>query len=296
VSRAVFAPAKVNLFLHVGPVGSDGFHALASWMVFADIGDTVSIAAAEAFEFAVDGPFGQAVPHDPDNLVLRARDAYLTATRLDAAPFRMLLTKRLPPASGIGGGSSDAAAALHLMEAEFDEPVPPLLPLALGSDVPACFRAAPLIAEGRGEILNVAPYAPDLHAVLINPGVPSPTGRVFAAYDAEGPARGADCPDLPPMIGSADEVAAILSICRNDLEAPAVRLTPQIGEVLDLVRDQHEVLIARMSGSGATVFALCPGATEAETLAEKLRLWRPDWWVAECRLGGPWDERGGGRG
>ncbi|HET9160384.1 MAG TPA: 4-(cytidine 5'-diphospho)-2-C-methyl-D-erythritol kinase [Caulobacteraceae bacterium] len=289
MSRAAFAPAKVNLFLHVGPVGADGFHALSSWMVFADVGDTVSLAPAETHEFAIDGPFGEAVPHDPDNSVLQARDAYLTATRIDPGHFRLLLTKRLPPASGIGGGSSDAAAALRLMEAEFGEPVPPLLPLALGSDVPACFRASPLIAEGRGEILNVAPYAPELHAVLVNPGVASPTGRVFAEYDAQGPAAGADYPDLPPMIASADEVAAILSICRNDLEAPAVRLTPEIGEVLDLVRDQHETLISRMSGSGATVFALCPGATEAESLAEKLRLYRPDWWIVDCKLGGPWD-------
>jgi 4-diphosphocytidyl-2-C-methyl-D-erythritol kinase len=288
VSREAFAPAKVNLFLHVGPIGADGFHALASWIVFADYGDSVSIAAAEDFEFEIDGPFAGAVPHDPDNLVLQARDAYLAATKVDAAPFRLLLTKRLPPASGIGGGSSDAAATLRLMEAEFDHETPPLLPLSLGSDVPACFRAAPLIAEGRGEVVNVAPFTPELDAVLVNPGVASPTGRVFAAHDASGPDRGADCPDLPPMIGSAEEVAAILSICRNDLEAPAIGLNPEIGEALELLRDQDETLIARMSGSGATVFSLCAGATEAETLAEKLRIWRPDWWVCRVRLGGPW--------
>ena len=289
MSKAAFAPAKVNLFLHVGPTGADGFHAIASWMVFADFGDSVSIAAAEDFAFEIDGPFGGAVPHDPDNLVLQARDAYLTASKIDAAPFRMLLTKRLPPASGIGGGSSDAAAALRLMEAEFEWPIPDLLPLSLGSDVPACFRASPLIAEGRGEVLNVAPYTPELDAVLVNPGVASPTGRVFAAYDASGDVRTADCPDLPPMIGSAEEVAAILSICRNDLEAPAIMLNPEIGEALEILRDQHQTLIARMSGSGATVFALCAGATEAETLAEKMQIWRPDWWVRRVRLGGPWD-------
>jgi 4-diphosphocytidyl-2-C-methyl-D-erythritol kinase len=175
------------------------------------------------------------------------------------------------------------------MEAEFEWPIPDLLPLSLGSDVPACFRASPLIAEGRGEVLNVAPYTPELDAVLVNPGVASPTGRVFAAYDASGDVRTADCPDLPPMIGSAEEVAAILSICRNDLEAPAIMLNPEIGEALEILRDQHQTLIARMSGSGATVFALCAGATEAETLAEKMQIWRPDWWVRRVRLGGPWD-------
>jgi 4-diphosphocytidyl-2-C-methyl-D-erythritol kinase len=290
VSREAFAPAKINLFLHVGATGADGFHALASWIVFADVGDTVSIAAAEDFAFQVDGPFGRAVPNDPDNLVLQARDAYLAATRIDAAPFRMLLTKRLPPASGIGGGSADAAAALRLLEDEFGEYAPPLVPLSLGSDVPACYRNAPLIAEGRGEVLNPAPSIPVLDAVLVNPGVASPTGRVFAAYDAAGAPGAADCPDLPPVIGSAEETAAILSLFRNDLESPAIALAPAIGEALEMLRGQPQTLIARMSGSGATVFALCPGATEAETLAERVKLWRPDWWVVHCRLGGPWDE------
>jgi 4-diphosphocytidyl-2-C-methyl-D-erythritol kinase len=290
VSREAFAPAKVNLFLHVGPTGADGFHPLASWIVFADVGDRVSIAAADEFEFHVEGPFGRAVPQDPDNSVLQARDAYLAATRIEAAPFRMLLNKRLPPASGIGGGSSDAAAALRLLEDEFGELAPELTPLSLGSDVPACYRAAPLIAEGRGEVLHPAPSIPILDAVLVNPGVASPTGRVFAAYDAAGAPGDAECPDLPPVIGSAEETAAILSLFRNDLEAPAIGLAPIIGEALDVLREQPQTLLARMSGSGATVFALCPGATEAETLAEKLRLWRPDWWVTHCRLGGPWDE------
>ena len=289
MSREAFAPAKVNLFLHVGPTGVDGFHPLASWIVFADVGDRVSIAAADAFEFHVDGPFGRAVPQDPDNSVLQARDAYLAATRIEAPPFRMLLFKRLPPASGIGGGSSDAAAALRLLEEEFGELAPPMTPLSLGSDVPACYRATPLIAEGRGEVLHPAPSIPVLDAVLVNPGVASPTGPVFAAYDAAGAPGGADCPDLPPVIGSAEETAAILSLFRNDLEVPAIGLAPIIGEALDVLREQPQTLLARMSGSGATVFALCPGATEAETLAEKLRIWRPDWWVAHCRLGGPWE-------
>ena len=290
MSREAFAPAKVNLYLHVGATGVDGFHPISSWIVFADIGDTVSIGAAEDFEFGVDGPFAHDVPHDPDNLVLRARDAFLNAARIDAAPFRMLLTKRLPTASGIGGGSADAAAALRLLEAEFETPMPPFVPLSLGSDVPACFRGGPLIAEGRGEVLHPAPLTSLLDAVLVNPGVASPTGRVFSAYDDAGAPGGAEAPDLPPVIGSAEEVAAILSLFRNDLEAPAIALAPIIGEVLELLRDQPETLLARMSGSGATVFALCAGATEAESLAVKLRLWRPDWWVAHCRLGGPWPE------
>jgi 4-diphosphocytidyl-2-C-methyl-D-erythritol kinase len=139
-------------------------------------------------------------------------------------------------------------------------------------------------------VLHPAPLTPHLDAVLVNPGVPSPTGRVFSAYDAAGAPGGAEAPDLPPVIGSSEEVAAILSLYRNDLEAPAIALEPIIGEALEMLRDQPETLIARMSGSGATSFAICAGATEAESLAEKFQLWRPDWWVTHCRLGGPWPE------
>lgn len=289
MSREAFAPAKVNLFLHVGPTGEDGYHALASWIVFADVGDSVSIASAEDFEFEIDGPYADDVPQNPDNLVLQARDAYFAATKIDPAPFRLVLTKRLPVASGLGGGSSDAAATLRLLEDEFGEAVAPVVPLSLGSDVPACYRATSLIAEGRGEVLNAAPYAPVLNAVLVNPGTPSLTSRVFAAYDTGRGLKTSECPDLPPVIGSAEEVAAILSIFRNDLERAAISLNPAIGEALDMLRDQPETLIARMSGSGATTFAICAGATEAESLAEKLQVWRPDWWVCACRLGGLWE-------
>jgi 4-diphosphocytidyl-2-C-methyl-D-erythritol kinase len=257
--------------------------------VFADVGDQVSIGLADDFEFEVDGPFAEEVPHDPDNLVLRARDEFIGREVEDLHPFRLLLTKRLPVASGLGGGSSDAAATLRLLSRVLEVPVPPMLGLSLGSDVPACLRAVPLIAEGRGEVLHPAPAAPILHAVLVNPRLTSPTGPVYAAYDAEGAPGSADAPDLPPVIGSVEEVAAILSICRNDLEGPAISLQPAIGEVLELLRGQPEVLFARMSGSGATCFALCAGATEAEGLAEHIELWRPDWWVKACRLGGPWE-------
>ncbi|CAN5212159.1 4-(cytidine 5'-diphospho)-2-C-methyl-D-erythritol kinase [soil metagenome] len=291
MSLTALAPAKVNLFLHVGPTGSDGYHSLASWMVFADVGDTVSVGASEELAFEIGGPYADGVPANADNLVLRARDAVIQAAGKDAElpPFRLLLTKALPIASGIGGGSSDAAATLRLLGEVFKVPITPLMALSLGSDVPACLRAAPLIAEGRGEVLNPAPAMPTLDAVLVNPGVPSPTGAVYDAFDRSGVAGAADCPDLPPVIGSAEEVAALLTVCRNDLEAPAVALQPLIGEVLTMLREEPETLFARMSGSGATCFALCAGAMESESLAERIKLMRPDWWVRACRLGGPWE-------
>jgi 4-diphosphocytidyl-2-C-methyl-D-erythritol kinase len=124
-----------------------------------------------------------------------------------------------------------------------------------------------------------------MHAVLVNPGAPSPTGAVYRAYDAAVHPDGAARPFLPPDLESIEEVAAWLSVAtRNDLEAPALALEPRIGEVLDVLRDEPESLLARMSGSGATCFALCAGDIEAETLAERLALARPDWWVRRCRL------------
>ena len=291
MQRQVLAPAKVNLFLHVGPTGNDGYHPLSSWMVFADIGDRVSIAPSEEMAFEVDGPFAAGVPLTGDNLVLRARDLLLRAGGQDfgGPAFRLLLTKRLPIASGLGGGSSDAAATLRLVGDILGIDASPMMALSLGSDVPACVRAAPLIAEGRGERLYPAPSTPVLNAVLVNPMAASPTGPVYAAYDAAGAPGSAECPDLPPVISSIDEVAALLTVCRNDLEAPAIGLQPLIGEVLDMLRDEPETLLARMSGSGATCFALCSGAMEAESLAERLQLMRPGWWVEACRLGGPWN-------
>jgi 4-diphosphocytidyl-2-C-methyl-D-erythritol kinase len=162
-----------------------------------------------------------------------------------------------------------------------------LEPLAasLGADGAACLRATALMAEGRGEILSPAPALPELHAVLVNPGVPSPTGAVYRAYDAAVHPDGAERPFMPSDLESVEEVAAWLSVAtRNDLEAPAVALEPRIGEVLDVLRDEPESLLVRMSGSGATCFALCAGDIEAEGLVDRLEAMRPDWWVRRCRL------------
>ena len=158
----------------------------------------------------------------------------------------------------------------------------------LGSDGPACLFARSVIAEGRGERLSPAPGFPVLDAVLVNPRVPSPTGAVYRGFDEMGARGGAERPDLPDAFESAEEMAGFLETCRNDLEAPAIGLTPLIGEVLDTLRDEPETLLGRLSGSGATCFALCAGDIEAEGLAERLERMRPDWWVQRCRLGGDW--------
>lgn len=286
---SAFAPAKVNLFLHVGGPDAEGYHPISSLMVFADVGDQVMVQPSDAPAFETTGPFGASIPAGDDNLVLRAARAFHAKLGGPVPPYRLILDKRLPIAAGLGGGSSDAGAALKLLRDALapqfsDDDLEPLA-ASLGADGAACFRATALMAEGRGEVLSPAPVLPPLHAVLVNPGVPSPTGAVYRAYDAAVHPDGAERPPMPAVLENAEEAAGWLAVAtRNDLEAPAVALQPRIGEALDVLRDQPESLLVRMSGSGATCFALCAGDIEAETLAERVETVRPDWWVRRCRL------------
>jgi 4-diphosphocytidyl-2-C-methyl-D-erythritol kinase len=289
MSLTAFAPAKVNLYLHVGAPEGDGYHPLSSLMVFADVGDVVSIQPAEAPGFEVTGPFAAPLEGQDDNLVVRAAQALLAHVGGPQPPFRLILDKQLPVAAGLGGGSSDAGAALRLLRQALGLTVQDEILTAIagriGADGPACLWARAAIGEGRGDRLFAAPVLPGLDAVLVNPGVPSSTAAVYRAYDAAGCPGGPERPWLPEAFEDAVEVAAVLAGCRNDLEAPAVALTPVIGEVLETLRGEPETLLARMSGSGATCFALCAGDIEAEGLAERLQSMRPGWWVKRCRLG-----------
>jgi len=286
---SAFAPAKVNLFLHVGGPDAEGYHPISSLMVFADVGDQVMIQPSDAPAFEACGPFGASIPAGDDNLVQRAARAFHTRLGGPVPPYRLILEKRLPIAAGLGGGSSDAGAVFKLLRDALapqltDDDLEPLA-ASLGADGAACLRARALMAEGRGEILSPAPALPALHAVLVNPGVPSPTGAVYRAYDAAVHPDGAQRPFLPTALETPEEAAGWLAAAtRNDLEAPAVALQPLIGEALDVLRDGAESLLVRMSGSGATCFALCAGDIEAETLAERIEAIRPDWWVRRCRL------------
>jgi 4-diphosphocytidyl-2-C-methyl-D-erythritol kinase len=281
-----FAAAKVNLFLHVGATGGDGYHPIASLFVFADVGDRLGLGEGASGALRIEGPFAAGLSAGPDNLIARAREALSPGLATD-----LVLEKGLPLAAGVGGGSADAAAALRLLNPMLPTPRTDaeLMAIAakLGSDVAACLESRTVIATGRGEVLSPAPRLPELHAVLVNPGVESPTGPVFRAYDA-GPVQDAVSPPMPPAFETPREVAALVARTRNDLEAPALSLTPAIGEVLQALRDAPETLASRMSGSGATSFALCEGAAEARALAGRLGAAHPGWWVRACRLGGPW--------
>jgi 4-diphosphocytidyl-2-C-methyl-D-erythritol kinase len=287
------APAKVNLYLHVGPVGADGYHPLASLVTFADVGDVLALEDADAMSLSVSGPFADEVGAEDDNLVVRARRGVEAALRPYWRPFRLTLDKRLPVASGLGGGSADAAAAMRLMNERWgltpdpaDERVIVGVARRLGADVPMCLVSAPRLALGRGDELAPPPAFPALDAVLVNPLAASPTGPVYRRFDASGAPSDAIpiAPGAP--LRTARDVAHYLATCRNDLEAPAVALQPAIGEVLAVLTAQPQTLFARMSGSGATCFALCETADAASDLAAAVAADHPHWWIRACRLAG----------
>jgi 4-diphosphocytidyl-2-C-methyl-D-erythritol kinase len=287
MTATAFAAAKVNLYLHVAPPTEDGYHPIASLMAFADVGDTVTAEPADTLSLAIEGPFGAGLSAQADNLVLRAARALLAHAGRPEVGARLVLTKALPIAAGLGGGSSDAGAALRLLNdmlgLGFDEARLEAVAAEIGADGAACVRGRMLVAEGRGERLSPAPAMPPLPAVLVNPGVPSPTGAVYRAYDDGGAPGGADLPTPPPLHTVAD-VAAWLAACRNDLEPPALALEPRIGVALDALAAEPESVLTRMSGSGATCFALCETREAAEALAARLSAAHPGWWVKACTL------------
>lgn len=287
-----FAPAKVNLYLHVGPLRLDGFHPLSSLMIFADVGDRLWAERADALSLTVTGPMAGHAPPGDDNLVLRAARALAQATGAAAPGLSLVLEKSLPAAAGLGGGSSDAAATLRLVRDALalrcEDAVLEEIAATLGSDIPACVAGRPVIAEGRGERLRPGPELCALPAVLVRPPVDSATGPVYHAFDADpGPASDTP-PDLPARIATPADAAGVFGRCRNDLEAPAVKLQPAIGGALQALRAQPETLLGRMSGSGSACFALCADPASSARLAERLQAEHPDWWVKACRLGGPW--------
>jgi 4-diphosphocytidyl-2-C-methyl-D-erythritol kinase len=266
-----FAPAKINLHLHVTGRRADGYHLLDSLVVFANTGDEIAFAGADDLSLTIVGPEHGALSAEPDNLVLRA--ARKLAQAAGITPLgRLTLTKNLPVASGIGGGSADAAATLRLLaQAWKTEADLPALAAGLGADVPACVASRSAVMQGIGEILRPAPQIPELGILLANPRVALPTAAVFKARSGpySEPAR------LPAAWPDARAMAGDLAKLANDLEAPAIGLCPPVAEVLAALRALPGVLLARMSGSGATCFALFETQTVAANAAASL----PDhWW------------------
>jgi len=294
VAETAFAPAKVNLFLHVGAPANDGYHPICSLMAFADVGDRVGAYESEALELSVVGPFAKALEGAPDNLVMRAARALIAKARQPVRPFGLSLHKQLPVAAGLGGGSSDAGAGLRLLrgvlELDLDDGQLEAVAAELGADGAACLWGRPVLAQGRGERLSPAPELPVIDAVLVNPRVGVSTAEVYSAFDAAGRFGDVTPPAAPEAFEDTVELAAWLARQRNDLEHPAVIVEPVVGDVLETLRGEPECLLARVSGSGGTCFALCRSDIEAESLAERIEALVPRWWVQRCRLGGPWKD------
>ena len=274
----VLAPAKVNLCLHLCGRRPDGYHLLDSLVVFPAVGDLLEAEPAPTLSLTICGPFADGLSSGADNLVLRAAAA-LAGHHGIAAGAALRLTKNLPLASGIGGGSSDAAAALRLLSRLWGVAVPEGLALSLGADVPVCCAAPrPMRMQGIGERLSPAPRLPSFWLVLANPLVAVPTGAVFAGIK--------DCSPPPappaPKVGfdRFDPFVGWLAQQRNDLQASAAALCPAIGEVLAALSGAP---VARMSGSGATCFAVLEKEDQAIALADRLR--PRGWWVAAAPVG-----------
>ncbi len=266
------APAKVNLYLHLRGRRADGYHNLDSLAVFPAIADRLTGAPGQGLSLEIGGPFGDGLAAEPDNLVLRA--ARTLAKAHGRAPDAALrLEKHLPVASGIGGGSSDAAAALRLLARLWGVTVPDGLALSLGADVPVCLTAPrPLCMAGIGEQLAPAPALPEFWMVLANPQVAVATGAVFAAVEQRENPPGPKPPPLPDFAA----LTGWLAQQRNDLQPAATSICPAIAEVLAALGDAP---LSRMSGSGATCFALHEGEWGAVAQAARLRLSRSGWWV-----------------
>lgn len=283
MNSRVFAPAKINLTLEVGRPRSDGFHPLQSAVMFASVGDWIEAAPGDALSLSITGAFAGALQND-DNLVLRA--ARLLAEAAGIEPRAALtLEKNLPVASGIGGGSSDAAAALKALVALWglDANLPAAIAARLGADVPVCLSARSAWMTGVGEILEPL-TAPVLEVVLVNPRSPLPTADVFRAFDALG-LGAAFAPRSAPVWRNRDEVLADLAAWGNDL-LPAARACSQsvraVEQVLHAEASAHHV---GLSGSGATFFCVTEDAPAATELAASLRTRFPDWWIEAAVLG-----------
>jgi 4-diphosphocytidyl-2-C-methyl-D-erythritol kinase len=288
------APAKVNLSLRILGRRSDGFHQLEGLVAFAAHGDLLRLEPAAAAQSAValriDGPFGPSLAgEDPaSNLIVRAARLHAEATGEPVGGV-FHLTKHLPVASGVGGGSSDAAAALLLLQALTRAPIGDAdlrrLARSLGADVPMCLTPSAQYVSGIGEVRTPLAFERPLPALLVNPGVAVATGAVFREL-AAGPLQGDPAPRLPALPQPLAPAALIdwLRGEANDLEAPAVRLAPVIGTVLAALRATAGCRLARMSGSGATCFALYDDEVAAQAAAATVAGGHRDWWVQASQL------------
>lgn len=270
------AYGKINLALHVRRRREDGYHELETVFAFLDQGDALSMQQAGRFSLALEGQFssGLAAEDSESNLIYRAAKLYRNG---DVHPVAFRLDKKLPIAAGLGGGSADAAAALRLLNENSDAPLGAkemhAIAAQLGADVPACIESLPVVGRGTGTLLEpVENDVSGLHCLLVNPNIAMSTGPVFKAWD------GVDRGPMPE--GSA---LFIMKNGRNDLEPMALEICPEIGEILQKLRES-DPLVARMSGSGATCFALFDNAEALARTSAEIMQYHPEWWTMTGRL------------
>lgn len=280
----VTAPAKVNLYLHVTGRRADGYHLLESLVAFTDFGDGITATPSDRLTLTVDGPFADRIPTGPDNLILQAAQGLRDLCDIQAGAH-IHLDKRLPVAAGIGGGSADAAATLtalcRLWQVDPDPARLDALALGLGADVPVCLRGQPAHMAGVGEEITLAPDLPDLAVLLVNPGVALSTPAVFKARNS-----GFSPPDRLPDRAFADRDGFLSGLAArgNDLMAAATRIAPVVGTVMKALDALGGCRLARMSGSGATCFALFDSSQVATQAAAVLAQDHPGWWCATGRF------------
>lgn len=266
------ARAKVNLCLHVTGRRGDGMHLLDSIVVFPELGDAITAAPSENLSLEIDGPFGRAL--GGENLILQA-------ARLMGVTAKLRLTKNLPIASGIGGGSADAAASLRLLSKLTGTAIPPILELvSLGADVPVCVSQKPTRMEGVGDVLSPLPALPAFWILLVNAGQAVNTAEVFANLQSrENPGL-----NIPPAFSSFQDLVIFLSNQRNDMQQAAVSTCPEIGEVLSAITGTQECAFVRMSGSGGTCFGLYGTQAAADAAAMHIRSTHPNWWAKSAAV------------
>ena len=275
------AHAKINLALHVTGQRDDGYHLLDTLVVFTEFGDQLEVcenpAGEQLVKLSITGPFADGLPADDTNLIVKAATELVDLCGVQPRPVHITLEKNLPLASGIGGGSADAAATLKALadfwNLKINDDAFMQLALSLGADVPMCVRGSPLVARGIGEQITPLNLPQPLSLVLVNPGVSLSTPQVFSKLKNK--SNSGICETQEEKFPDITKLQTL----RNDLQRPASELCPQIGQVIAALEEQNECQLARMSGSGATCFAIFPDLHLARQAAEKIRSSCPSWWV-----------------
>jgi 4-diphosphocytidyl-2-C-methyl-D-erythritol kinase len=279
------APAKLNLYLHLRGRRGDGYHLLDSLVTFLSCSDRLEADSARQLSFMVTGPFASAVPHTDDNIVMRAAWMLYKQCKLNKGAA-ITLHKHLPVGAGLGGGSADAAACLRLLQRLWKVDVDPValrvLAARLGSDVPGCLGRASCYMGGIGDKLSAAPALPAMHFVIVWPGAPLGTAEVYKAYDSGFVVADARLAANQGL--NTTQLAELLALRRNDLEKPALRLLPVIGEALEALRAEYGCLLARMTGSGSACFGIFAAAAHARLARTQIAEAHPDWWVEEAKI------------